>query len=254
MSNETLDTTTNVVPEVATQNENTSQVNKPDYIQDKFWDADRNEPNLEALASSYNALEKKLGSRTDELSKQVREDIEKERLAATPEDYKIELKDLPENVSIDVSDDMPIVQWWKETAKQAGLNQEQFDQGVNMFVQNAIAALPDPTEEMQKLGDGARARVEAAELWSKKNLSPETYKAISSIASTAEGVEAIEELMKLTQNSPIPTTPTMVDAAPNIDDLKSMMGDPRYWDSSKRDPNYVKRITELYEKAYQNKK
>jgi hypothetical protein len=60
--------------------------------------------------------------------------------------------------------------------------------------------------------------------------------------------------MKLTQNSPIPTTPTMVDAAPNIDDLKSMMNDPRYWDSSKRDPNYVKRITELYEKAYQNKK
>lgn len=254
MSNETLDTTTNVVPEVATQNKNTSQVNKPDYIQDKFWDADRNEPNLEALASSYNALEKKLGSRTDELSKQVREDIEKERLAATPENYKIELKDLPENVSIDVSDDMPIVQWWKETAKQAGLNQEQFDQGVNMFVQNAIASLPDPVEEMQKLGDSAKERVEAAELWSKKNLSPETYKTISSIASTAEGVEAIEELMKLTQNSPIPTTPTMVDAAPNIDDLKSMMNDPRYWDSSKRDPNYVKRITELYEKAYQNKK
>jgi hypothetical protein len=63
---------------------------------------------------------------------------------------------------------MPIVQWWKETAKQAGLNQEQFDQGVNMFVQNAIAALPDPTEEMQKLGDSAKERVEAAELWSKK--------------------------------------------------------------------------------------
>ena len=33
-------------------------------------------------------------------------------------------------------------------------------------------------------------------------------------------------------------------------DLKSMLNDPRYWDSSRRDPAYVRRVTELYEKAY----
>ena len=231
----------------------TSATSKPEYIQDKFWDADRNEVNLENLASSYNSLEKKLGSRTEDLSKQIREDIELERLSKAPEEYKVNLPELPENVDVTVSDDMEIVQWWKETAKKNGLSQEQFDNGVNMFINNAIATLPDTTQEMQKLGDSARERVEAAELWSKKNLSPEAYNTFSSIASTADGVKAIEEIMKLTKDSPIPTTPTQVSVTPDIQDLKSMLNDPRYYDSAKRDPAYVKRVEELFEKAYQNK-
>ena len=97
--------------------EQTTEVTKPEYIQDKFWDADRKEVNLENLASSYNSLEKKLGSRTEDLSKQIRQDIELERLNNTPEEYKINLPELPENVDVSVSDDMEIVQWWKETAK-----------------------------------------------------------------------------------------------------------------------------------------
>jgi len=155
--------------------ETSANTSKPEFIQDKFWDAERNEVNLENLASSYNSLEKKLGSRTEDLSKQIREDLEMEKLKSAPEEYKVNLPELPENVDVTVSDDMEIVQWWKDTAKKNGLSQEQFDQGVEMFVNNAIATLPDMNAEMQKLGDNAKERVEAAELWSKKNLSPESY-------------------------------------------------------------------------------
>ena len=122
-----------------------------------------------------------------------------------------------------------------------------------MFVNNAIATLPDMNAEMQKLGDNAKERVEAAELWSKKNLSPESYQTFSSVASTAEGVKVIEEIMKMTKDSPMPSTPTQVSVAPNLQDLKSMINDPRYYDSNRRDPAYVKRVEELFEKAYQNK-
>jgi len=244
------DNATNTAP-VTT--EETTAVTKPEYVQDKFWDADRNEVNLENLASSYNSLEKKLGSRTEDLSKQIRQDIELERLSKTPEEYKVNLPELPENVDVSVSDDMEIVQWWKETAKSNGLSQEQFDQGVNMFINNAIATLPDINSEMEKLGDTAKERIEAAELWSKKNLSPDAYNTFSSVASTAEGVKAIEEIMKLTKDSPIPTTPTQVSVTPDIQDLKSMLNDPRYYDSNQRDPAYVKRVEQLFEKAYQNK-
>lgn len=236
---------------VTTDSQEQTAVTKPEFVQDKFWDADRKEVNLENLASSYNALEKKLGSRTEDLSKQIRTDIEQEKLTKTPEEYKVNLPELPENVDVSVSDDMEIVQWWKETAKQNGLSQEQFDQGVNAFVNNAIATLPDANAEMQKLGDNAKERIEASELWSKKHLSPESYETFSSLAATADGVKVIEEIMKLTKDSPIPTTPTQVSVTPNEDDLKAMLQDPRYWDSSKRDPGYVKRVTELYEKAYQ---
>ena len=244
------DNATNTAP-VTT--EETTAVTKPEYVQDKFWDADRNEVNLENLASSYNSLEKKLGSRTEDLSKQIRQDIELERLSKAPEEYKVNLPELPENVDVSVSDDMEIVQWWKETAKSNGLSQEQFDQGVNMFINNAMATLPDINVEMEKLGDSAKERIETAELWSKKNLSPDAYNTFSSVASTAEGVKAIEEIMKLTKDSPIPTTPTQVSVTPDIQDLKSMLNDPRYYDSNQRDPAYVKRVEQLFEKAYQNK-
>ncbi len=249
------DNATNEAPITTdTQSSDSVETNKPEYIQDKFWDADRKEVNLENLASSYNSLEKKLGSRTEDLSKQIREDLEMEKLKNAPEEYKINLPELPENVDVSVSDDMEIVQWWKDTAKKnGGLSQEQFDNGVQMFINNAISTLPDQNAEMQKLGDSARERVEAAELWSKKNLSPEAYDTFSSIASTADGVKAIEEIMKLTKDSPIPTTPTQVSVAPDLQDLKSMLNDPRYYDSNKRDPAYVKRVEELFEKAYQNK-
>ena len=65
---------------VTTDSQEQTEVTKPDYIQDKFWNAETKEVNLENLASSYNALESKLGSRTEDLSKQIRTDIEQEKL------------------------------------------------------------------------------------------------------------------------------------------------------------------------------
>jgi len=244
----------NATAPITTEAQEQTVSDKPEFVQDKFWDADRKEVNLENLASSYNALEKKLGSRTEDLSKQVRQDLEQERLGKVPEEYKVNVPELPENVDVSVSEDMEIVQWWKDTAKQNGLSQEQFDEGVKVFIDNAMATLPDVNAEMQKLGDNSKERVEAAELWSKKNLSPESYNTFSSIASTAEGVKAIEEIMKMTKDSPMPTTPTQVSVTPDLGDLKSMMNDPRYYDSNKRDDSYIKRVTELYEKAYESKK
>jgi len=244
----------NATAPITTEAQEQTVSDKPEFVQDKFWDADRKEVNLENLASSYNALEKKLGSRTEDLSKQVRQDLEQERLGKVPEEYNLNVPELPENVDVSVSDDMEIVQWWKDTAKQNGLSQEQFDEGVKVFIDNAMATLPDINAEMEKLGDNSKERVEAAELWSKKNLSPEAYNTFSSVASTAEGVKAIEEIMKMTKDSPMPTTPTQVSVTPDLGDLKSMMNDPRYYDSNKRDDSYIKRVTELYEKAYESKK
>jgi len=148
--------------------EQTSEVTKPDYIQDKFWDAERNEVNIENLASSYNSLESKLGSRTEDLTKQIRTDLENEKLSKVPEQYQLNVPELNDNISLDISQDMPIVQWWSNTAKSAGLSQEQYDEGVKVFVENAISNLPNVDLEIQKLGDSGRERIEAAELWSKK--------------------------------------------------------------------------------------
>ena len=241
-------------PSAPIATETPSEVTKPDYIQDKFWNAETKEVNIENLASSYNSLESKLGSRTEDLSKQIRTDLENERLSKVPESYKLNVPEMDENTKVTISEDMPIVQWWNKTAKEAGLSQEQYDSGVNAFIENAVANLPNLDLERQKLGDSGKERIEAAELWSKKHLSPEAYEAISSFAATADGVKALEEVMKLNKDSSMPTAPTQVDVAASMDDLKSMLNDPRYYDSARRDPAYVRRVTELYEKAYNDKK
>ena len=44
--------------EVVTQTEQTEESSKPDFVQDKFWNKDTNEINIEELSSSYNSLEK----------------------------------------------------------------------------------------------------------------------------------------------------------------------------------------------------
>ena len=74
--------------------ETPSEVTKPDYIQDKFWNADTKEVNIENLASSYNSLESKLGSRTEDLTKQIRTDLENERLSKVPESYKLNVPEM----------------------------------------------------------------------------------------------------------------------------------------------------------------
>jgi hypothetical protein len=105
-------------------------------------------------------------------------------------------------------------------------------------------------QEMQKLGDNANSRIEAADLWSKKYLTPESYDSLSKLASTAEGVKAIEEIMSLTKTQPLPNSNTVVDAELEENDLRSMMNDPRYYDPSQRDPAYYDKVTRLYEKKY----
>ena len=240
--------------EIVTQTEQTEESSKPDYVQDKFWNKDTNEINIEELSSSYNSLEKKLGARTEDLSKQIREDISNEVKASTPEEYKIALPELPENVDISVDKEMPLLQWWSETAKAKGLSQDEFNKGIEAFVNNEISSLPNQDNERELLGENATQRIEAADLWSKKNLSPDAYSSISEFASTAQGVKALEEIMSLNKDAPMPTTETAIEAAPSLDDLRSMMKDPRYWKDGERDPAYIAKIGSLYEKYYGSQK
>ena len=234
-----------------TPNTDTSSIEIPEYIPTKFWDVDRNEVKVEELGASYKALESKLGMRTDELSKQIREDLEGERRSGVPESYEIKLPDgIPEDIQIDVNPEQPLMQEWQQICKDNGLSQDIFDKGVSAFVNNEINGLPNIQEEMQELGDNAKSRVEAVDLWSRKYLSTDAYSSIANLATTAQGIKAIEELMKLNKSSPLPNANTVIDVELDDNDLKSMMADPRYWDPSRRDPAFVARVTGLFQKKH----
>ena len=246
MSEEQVQETTQEVSQ-----ENTSEVQIPEYIPEKFWDTERNEIKVEELGASYKALEQKLGMRTEDLVRQVQEDYENQRKSSVPESYEVKLpQDIPEDVEITVDPEQELVKSWQQICKDNGLSQEVFDQGVAAFVNNEIAGLPNLQEEMAKLGDNARERIEAADLWSKKYLSTDAYDAIANLASTAEGVKALEEIMSLSKSKPLPNTNTVVDVELDERDLQSMMQDPRYWKEGSKDPSYIRKVTDLYQKKY----
>jgi|SRR5210317_485176 hypothetical protein len=245
MSEEQVQETTQEVSQ-----ENTTETQIPEYIPEKFWDTDRNEIKVEELGASYKALEQKLGMRTEDLVKQVQEDYENQRKSSVPESYEVRLPEVPEDVEITVDPEQELVKSWQQICKDNGLSQEVFDQGVAAFVNNEIAGLPNLQEEMSKLGDNARERIEAADLWSKKYLSTDAYDAIANLASTAEGVKALEEIMSLSKSKPLPNTNTVVDVELDERDLQSMMQDPRYWKEGMKDPSYIAKVTNLYQKKY----
>ena len=224
----------------------------PSYVPEKFWNSDLNEVNVEELGASYKALEKKLGQRTEELAGTIREEVLADISGQAPEKYEMQIPELPDGVQIDVDPEQPLLKWWEETARSRGLSNEDFNKGIEAFVQNEIAGLPDRDTQLNLLGENATQRIESADLWAKKNLSESSYAAIANMASTAEGVKAIEEIMALNKDAPIPTTETKVDVQLDPLDLRSMMADERYWKDGAKDPAYIKKVSNLYEK-YANK-
>lgn len=228
--------------------ENKVESSIPEYAPEKFWDKDKNELNIEELGMSYKALEKKLGQRTDVLYKELEEDYANRMSAKAPEEYVIPELELPEGVNVDINTEEPMLQWWADTARKAGLSQEQFAEGIEQFVNNEIAGLPDIQAEKELLGDNADQRIESANLWAKKNLTPDSYDAISQFAARADGVKVIEELMNLTKEAPIPQHETQIDVKPSLADLRSMMNDPRYHEDGKKDPAYIEKVTKLFNK------
>lgn len=228
--------------------ENKVESTIPEYAPEKFWDKDKNELNVEELGMSYKALEKKLGQRTDVLYKELEEDYANKMSSQAPEEYVIPELELPEGVNVDINTEEPMLQWWADTAKKAGLSQEQFAEGIKQFVNNEIAGLPDIQAEKELLGDNADQRIESANLWAKKNLTPDSYDAISQFAAKADGVKVIEELMNLTKEAPIPQHETQIDVKPSLADLRSMMNDPRYHEDGRKDPAYIEKVTQLFNK------
>ena len=103
---------------------------------------------------------------------------------------------------------------------------------------------------MRKLGDNSKDRIEAANAWSKKYLSENAYNTVRQLSETAEGIKALEEIMGLNKDAPLPQN-TAVEVQADPIDLRQMMADPRYWKDGAKDPSYIKRVTELYEKTFQ---
>lgn len=212
---------------------------RPEWLPEKF-----NSP--EDLASSYSALESKLGQSEQQIRDALIQEFETEAYSNRPDsvgDYVI-----PETIDESMAGDNELFQWWANHAFENAYSQEEFEAGIEKYAEFIDAQGPDLDAERAALGENADARIEAVDLWSQQFFPEEYQDAILQIGATAGGIEALEYMMSQSgssvggQSQPVQQV--------NHNDLQSMMQDERYWNPAKRDAGYVQKVQEGFSKLY----
>lgn len=225
-----------------------SQDGRPENVPEEFWKDNAIDTNgLLLKYSELNALQNgTLDNFRDQFNKEFEAAVAANR-PETPDGY--ELGEMPDNVV--VSDDIKdnaLFKFWREQAFNAGLNQEQFQAGVKAYIESLQQGMPDMESEKKLLGDKADDRLRAVGLWARNFFTAEEFPAVEALASTAAGVQVLEKVIRATRGSSVPVdTGATVPGAPlTLAQLREMQADPRYWDSSKRDPAFVRQVDDGY--------
>jgi hypothetical protein len=199
------------------------------------------------MAASYSSLESKLGQGQDEIRAQIEQELEISALEGRPEtagDYE-----LPEQINEAEAVDNEMLAWWAEHSFENGYSQEEFADGIAKYAAYMEGQGPDLDAERQALGENADARIEAVDLWAGKNVPEEFADQVELLGQSAQGIKMLEHFMSQSQQAS-PQGQFVAPQATNEDQLKTMMQDPRYWNPSQRDPNYVKQVQEGFSKLY----
>ena len=221
-----------------------SIASRPEYVPEKFWDAEKGEARLQTFGESYTQLEQKFHSKMDDL----RAEVKAESLANRPEnasDYT-----LPELEGVEFEEGDPLLSFWREQAHGMGMDNDGFQAGIKSYVEAMQATAPNIDQELAKLGEDGQTRIDAINAWADAKLTEDTKNALNALATTAEGVVAIEEMMSLSQSSA-----NTVDAsqstpvAETLEELQALMNTEKYWGAAGvRDDQLVDRVTKGFER------
>ena len=170
------------------------------------------------------------------------------------EDYKLDLPPALQSRFGDLKDDK-VLPLWQKVAHKAGLTNDQYQSAfADLYTEMSNAGILEPPmdieAELMKLapqsGDAtqkkaaAAARVNTAVNWAKGlsdrgTLSTKEATLIGSIAASADGVAAIEKIMRLTGEHGVQVGGGNPALGQTMQSVKSQMADPRY---DTRNPKY----------------
>ena len=218
----------------------TKTEDRPEWLPEKYKSG-------EELAKAYKELESKLGSKDDDIRAEVLKQIEEESFKDRPDsagDYQ-----LPDFIDDDIVFNDEVLKWWADHSFTYGFSQEEFAEGLEKIINSAMDASINPDEELEKLGDNANARVEAAALFANQFFTEEHMPSIERLTETSEGIEVLEFIMEKLKSSPLGSEGTP-SAQITEEGLRERMQDERYWNPARRSDDYVKQVQEGYKKLY----
>jgi hypothetical protein len=219
--------------------EETPVAERPEHIPEKFWK--EGNVDVDEMAKSYAQLETYVGGKEEALKEKLIEELANEHAETVPENY--DLPKLPEGISEEMVQENPMYSWWQETAKTNGMNQEEYEAGINAYVEMMQSQQPDLEKEMEALGENANSRIDAVNTWASKNFPPEEYEAIQySLGTSASGIQALERIMEMNKTGVRSEQFTQPEKQLTMADARAMMQDKRYFDPRYRDDAYVAKV------------
>jgi hypothetical protein len=218
------------------------EVKRPEYIPEKFWDAEKKAPNVEALSKSYAELEKKFRDQPKAPEKYTYE---------PPKELKSEFPDF----EVDMED--PTFQSMVQVAKEKNWSQKDFETVVNGYFKSELANQKERLKaEYEALGPNASARIKSIQDFATKNLSEEEAGLLVSSMTSAAAVSVIEKLISQAKRQPnIPDPGAVVPEVLTEQRVRSKMKDERYW--NKQHPEhelFVKEVSADFQRLYSKPK
>lgn len=213
---------------------------RPEWLPEKY-------STPEDLAKAYKQLESKLGARDADIKKKLMDEITEERYVNRPEkagDYK-----LPDSVDEKSTIDSDLLKWWSEHSFENGFSQDQFEKGIQVYMDSTIESSPNLKAEYDKLGENADDRINAASLFANKFFPKDAMPAVERMCETHEGIIALEAIMESQKSKSFSGDSDAPDAL-TLESLRSMMDDPRYSDRTKHDQAYIRKVNEGFKKLY----
>lgn len=260
-----------------------TKAERPEWLGEKFWDGEAGAPRTEQLARSYGDLERLIGSRVGDLSVEARRKLAEalpdtlketwagelraklgedpefltpleeawkgKHLKAAPEAY--EVPELGEGRNVD--HEHALYGKAVETAKKFGLDQAAFAEMMGLVAEaqdDVRVALSGATEEQWKAAITdlePRTNAVANRL---KSLAPTHAQALLEQVREPNAFLALEEVIKATSAKPLVLEPSASPETVTQAKLDEWMNDPRYWDSTRRDPEFHAMVTKHYGRLY----
>jgi len=209
---------------------------RPDWLPEKF-------ERPEELANSYKELERAFYTRKEEFKEQILGEINQEVAQGrptSPADYEVNIQQ-PEGMELSINEDDPLLGWFRDTAHNYGLNQDEFSELVNEWAQMDAQRGPDWNQESEILGEYAERRLERVDTWASKNLSDNAYNVFANVPASSGMVQLFEELMELNGQPQFNmVSNTEFQERISIEELRSMQNDPKYWKD--KDPAFISKV------------
>jgi hypothetical protein len=251
-----------------TTTETTQAAQRPDFVPEKYWDAAKGQPNVEALGKGYSELASKLGQTRDQWQKEYDGERLKAR-PAKPDDYALKppakdwpahlvlLDKAPEDVSKleagktyfipDAKD--PLLGFWRQVAHKAGFSNDEFMQGIALFAEREGAKVPTEEERVaankaiySKLGENGAARADHVWRGLVAKLGENDAKALEAYATNPATVVALESLLEKAGEKKFAPGQGGSESGGSEAEARKIMAEPDYWDN----PDKQRKVADIY--------